>query len=110
MKHNTPLTKDDAKEVGHAVGTIIEFAARTLSTEFDLDLEDLLRTFTRPACIEVMATRYLLGLHQGMSNGEAAAEAGVMLIQTWADSRLEAKAIVDAQRRSTDTPLAGGAA
>ncbi|MEU5429785.1 hypothetical protein ACH4UT_23710 [Streptomyces sp. NPDC020799] len=106
MKHNTPLTEDNMEEVGQAVGLIIEFAARALHTEFGLDLEDLLRTFTRPACIEVVATFYLHGLHQGQSSAAAAAEASVELIYAWADTRLEAKAIV-AQRHAADALLAG---
>ncbi len=88
--------------LGEAVGKIAAFAARTLHEQWPhLDLEELVATFTSDSALTALATRYADGLDSGKAPGEAAADAGVALIHAWAEARLAARALLDAQQAPT---------
>ncbi|MEU5497937.1 hypothetical protein [Streptomyces griseofuscus] len=85
-----PLTAD---QIGEAVGRIAGFAALSLHESFPhLSLDGLVETFTRDSATAFLASRYLSGLHDGKTPGEAAGEAGTALIRAWADARNAAHA------------------
>ncbi|BBA98326.1 hypothetical protein RVR_4465 [Actinacidiphila reveromycinica] len=82
-----------ADELGEAVGKIAGMVARSLHESFPhLDVEQLAETFTRPRAVDMIAARFLTGLDNGRTAGEAAADTGVALIHAWADARLAARA------------------
>ncbi|MEU6928982.1 hypothetical protein AB0A05_07440 [Streptomyces sp. NPDC046374] len=82
-----------------AIGRIAGFAAASLHEGFPhLDLDGLIETFTRPSAFSMLGTRYLNGLKRGLTPGQSAGEAGAALIRLWADSRLEARALLDSQK------------
>ncbi|MYR55027.1 hypothetical protein GTY54_01785 [Streptomyces sp. SID625] len=83
---------------GEAVGKIAGLAASSLHESFPhLDLQRLLDAFTSDPAIAMIGTRYLAGLDEGKTPGEAAAAAGTALIHAWADARLAARAQLDQQ-------------
>jgi Na+/H+-translocating membrane pyrophosphatase len=86
-----------ADNVGEAVGKIAAFAALSLHESFpNLDLDELVETFTRESATGFLAKLFLAGLDQGKTAGEAAGAAGSALIRAWAEARNAARAQLDA--------------
>ncbi|MDQ1018881.1 hypothetical protein [Streptomyces afghaniensis] len=82
-----------ADNLGEAVGKIAAFAALSLHESFpQLDLDQLVETFTRPSATDFLARRFLAGLDGGKTPGEAAGDAGSALMRAWADARNTARA------------------
>ncbi|MCX4458547.1 hypothetical protein OOK58_42295 [Streptomyces sp. NBC_01728] len=93
-----------ADQLGEAVGRIAGFAALSLHESFPhLDLDGLVETFTRESAVSFLTRRYLAGLGDGKTAGEAAGAAGAALIRVWADARLAARAELDRQTAATAT-------
>ncbi|PWI16002.1 hypothetical protein DI272_18900 [Streptomyces sp. Act143] len=88
------ITADD---LGEAVGKIAAFAALSLHESFPhLDLDELVETFTRECATDFLSRRFLAGLDEGKSPGQAAGAAGSELIRRWADARNAARQTVTA--------------
>lgn len=86
-----------ADQLGEAVGRIAGFAALSLHESFPhLSLDGLVETFTRDSATTMIATRFLAGLDEGKTPGEAAGAAGTALIRAWAEARNAARAQLDA--------------
>ncbi|MBA0053463.1 hypothetical protein E0L36_22065 [Streptomyces sp. AJS327] len=97
------LTPDQVEQLGEATGKIAALAAKALHHTWPhLRLKDLVEQFTRDSALELIALTYPEGIEHDRTPGEAAGEAGAVLIRVWADARLEARAQLDAQR--TDGP------
>ncbi|MFF0092724.1 hypothetical protein ACFYSF_22565 [Streptomyces canus] len=91
----TPVLPTE-EECFEAAGKIAAYAAMSLHESFpDLDLDGLVEVFTRPTAIRMLGSRYLAGAARGLKPGEAAAEAGTILMREWADARLKARAELD---------------
>lgn len=91
--HTTPALPTE-EECYEAAGKIAAYAAMSLHESFpDLDLDGLVETFTRPTAVRMLASRYLGGAARGLTAGEAAAEAGTVLMRAWAEARLQARAV-----------------
>jgi hypothetical protein len=91
-----------AQQLGEAVGRIAGIAALSLHESFPhLDLDGLVETFTRDSATTMIAARFVAGLDDGKTPGEAAGAAGTALIRAWADARLAARAELDAQTATT---------
>ncbi|MGW6391178.1 hypothetical protein ACWFR1_11875 [Streptomyces sp. NPDC055103] len=87
-----------ADVLSEAVGRIAGFVALSLHESFPhLDLDQLAETFTRPRAVDMISARFLAGLDNGLTAGQAAADAGTALMRAWAEARLAARAQLDAE-------------
>ncbi|MET9321965.1 hypothetical protein ABZX75_17485 [Streptomyces sp. NPDC003038] len=87
-----------ADVLGEAVGRIAGFAALSLHESFpNVDLDQLTETFTRSCAVDMISARFLAGLGNGLTAGQAAADAGTALMRGWAEARLAARAHLDAE-------------
>ncbi|MFF2612339.1 hypothetical protein [Kitasatospora sp. NPDC058046] len=107
MTTSTTAFPADPDQLGDAVGRIAGWTAKWLNElNPNLSREMLTEHFTRDRSVDAIAAVYTRGLAGGLTPAEAAAEAGKMLIETWAKAALEARDESAAREAEIDRLLA----
>ncbi|MGW1989610.1 hypothetical protein [Embleya sp. NPDC001921] len=88
MRDRAPLTPEQTRDLGNAVGRIAALTAMAINQKYPHHrLTDLTEVFMGENTRRFIAGRYVSALDKGMATEEAAADAGKALIRAWVHAR-----------------------